>query len=185
MHRIAQRWAMADYAVILLLILGGCGVSGPVGTGQSGAMTPGTTHVATMTAIPAVPTPGAVMLNLGQAHASVTSAVSVTLANGLSKTIVVADHQSECTVVTLERRVGSTWLEVAPCPLETPTRLLPIAPGVLETLVLRPEGDLRPGTWQAGTYRFTLRYGVGDPAPASRASLVPAGVVYSQTFTIG
>jgi hypothetical protein len=133
----------------------------------------------------ATPTPGAVTLHLGQPHLGLTDAASVTLANGLSTAILVEDHQSQCTVVTLERQAGTGWLEMAPCQLETPTRLLSIAPGSRETLTLSPEGGLQAGTWQAGTYRFALRYGVGDEASASRATMVPAGVVYSPIFTIG
>jgi hypothetical protein len=131
------------------------------------------------------PTPGPVTLHLGQTHAGVTDAVSATIANDLPQAILVEDHQSECTVVTLERQEGGGWLAVAPCQLETPTRLVPIPSGTTQAVTLRPEGGPQPRVWQAGTYRFALRYSVGAEGQTSLAALAPAGAVYSQTFTIG
>jgi hypothetical protein len=194
MRGTVQRWATAGFAAALLLLLGGCGVSDPVGASQpGGAMVIATASATGVTTMTVIPTPGAVTLHLGQTHAGVTDAVSVTVANGLPMEILVADHQSECTVVTLERQVGSGWLAVAPCQLETPTRLLPIAPGTTETPVLGPAGGPQARVWQAGTYRFTLHYSVDAEASAevgaavqmSQAAPAPAGVVYSQIFTIG
>jgi hypothetical protein len=187
MHRTARRWTSAAFAALLLLLLGGCGLSRPaVGAGQSGGPTASATRVATTTATTRViPTPGAVALRLGQMHAGVTDAVSVTVANDLPTAILVEDHQSECTVVTLERQEGGGWLAVAPCQLETPTRLLPIPSGTAQTVTLRPEGGPQPRLWQAGTYRFALHYSAGEEGQTNPAALAPAGIVYSQTFTIG
>src|SRR5258706_3159265 len=187
MHRTAQRWTSAAVAAPLLLLLGGCGLSRPaVGAGQSGGPTASATRVATTAATTRViHTPGGVTLRLGQQHAAVTDAVSVTVANDLPIAILVEDHQSECTVVTLERQEGGGWLAVAPCQLETPTRLLAIPSGTAQTLTLRPEGGPQPRLWQAGTYRFTLRYSAGEEGQTNPAALAPAGIVYSQTFTIG
>ena len=137
----------------------------------------------------ATPAPGAVTLHLGQTHAGVTDAVSVTVTNDLPQAILLEDHQSECTVVTLERQEGSGWLAVAPCQLETPTRVVPIPSGAAQTVMLRPEGGTQPRVWQAGTYRFALNYSAGAENGAegqtNPAALAPAGVVYSQTFIIG
>jgi hypothetical protein len=187
MHRTARRWTSAAVAAALLLLFGGCGLSRPAaGAGQSGGPTASATRVATATATTMViPTPGAVTLHLGQTHAAVTDAVSVTVANDLPTAILVEDHQSECTVVTLERQQGGGWLAVAPCQLETPTRLLPIPSGTAQTVTLRPEGGPQPRLWQAGTYRFALHYSAGEEGQTNPAALAPAGIVYSQTFTIG
>ena len=136
-----------------------------------------------------IPTSGAVTLHLGQTHVGVTDAVSVTVANALPLAIVVEDHQSECTVMTLERQEGGGWLAVAPCQLETPTRLLPIPSGAAQTVTLRPEGGPQPRVWQAGTYRFALHYSAGaetgGQGQTPQATLAPQGIVYSQMFIIG
>jgi hypothetical protein len=183
MHRTAQRWTSPGFAAFLLLLFGGCGLSRPAaGVGQSGGPTVSATRVATMTV---TPTPGAVTLHLGQTHAGVTDAVSVTVSNDLPTAILVEDHQSECTVVTLQRQEGGGWLAVAPCQLETPTRLLSILSGTAQTVTLRPEGGPQPRAWQAGTYRFALHYSAGAEGQTSRAALASAGIVYSQTFIIG
>ena len=187
MHRTAQRRRLAGFAVPLLLLIAGCGLSGPaVGAGQPGGPTAGATREATMTA---TSTSGAVTLRLGQTQAGVTDAVSVTVVNALPQAIVVEDHQSECTVVTLERQEGGGWLAVAPCQLETPTRLVPISSGAAQMVTLRPQDGLQSRVWQAGTYRFALNYSAGAENGAegqtTPAALAPAGVVHSQTFTIG
>jgi hypothetical protein len=125
-----------------------------------------------------------VTLRPGQTHAGVTDTLTVTVVNDLPEAIQVEDHQSDCTIVTLERQEGSGWLAVASCQLETPTRLLSIPPGSTQTVTLKPEGGPPPGSWQAGTYRFALRYSTAQ-GQASPAAFAPTGTVYSQTFTIG
>src|SRR5260370_36683393 len=99
MHRTARRWTSAAFAALLLLLLGGCGLSRPaVGAGQSGGPTASATRVATTTATTRViPTPGAVALRLRQMHTGVTDADAVPLANNLPTAILVEDHQSEGT----------------------------------------------------------------------------------------
>jgi hypothetical protein len=186
MHRAAQRWTTAGLVAILLLLGEGCGLSHPgVGAGQPAGSTVTATREATMTATPA---PGAVTLHLGQTYARLTDAVSVTVTNDLPQAIVVEDHQSECTVVTLQRQEGGGWQAVAPCQLETPTRLVSIPSGAAQTVTLRPEGGTQPQVWQAGTYRFAFNYSAaetGAEGQTSPADFAPAAVVYSQTFTIG
>jgi hypothetical protein len=112
-----------------------------------------------------------------------TDMVSVTVVNGLQTAILVEDHQSECSLVTLERQVDSGWLVVAPCQLETPTLLQSIHSGAMETLTLRPAGGPQPRVWQAGTYQFALSYSASEEGMGT--ALSPAAVVRSQTFTIG
>ena len=185
MRKTTQRWTSAGVAASLLLLFAGCGLAhSAVGADQSAGPTASATRVATMTAIP-TPSPGAVTLRLGQTHSGVTDTVSVTVTNILPQAILVEDHQSQCTVVTLERQEGGGWLAVAPCLLETPTRLLPIPSGTAQTVTLRPEGGPQPRVWQAGTFRFALHYSAGTEGQTSRAALAPTTIVYSQTFTIG
>jgi hypothetical protein len=181
MSRTVQFRTSAAFVATLLLLLTGCGQVRPAtGAGQRGGATVSATKVATMT-----PSSGAVTLRLGQAHAGVTDTVSVTVVNGLPPPILVEDHQSECTVVTLERQGDGGWLVVAPCQLETPTLLQSIRSGATQTVTLRPAGGLQPRMWQAGTYRFALSYSAGEDGQRSLAALAPAAIVYSQTFTIG
>ena len=179
MRRTAQRWTSAGLLTPLLLLNGGCGLTHPpAGADQQASAA----SKATMTHSPA---PGAVTLRLGQMRAGVTDAVSVTVANHLLLAILIEDHRSECTMVTLERQEGEGWLAVAPCQLETPTRLVSILSGAAQTVTLRPQDGPRPQVWQAGTYRFTLRYSTDAQGQSSAGTLGTAGVAYSPTFTIG
>jgi hypothetical protein len=103
MYGIAQRWTSAGLAatVLLLIGVGGCGLARPaVGPGQPAGPTATGLTVTVMMTVTVRPTPRAVTLHLGQMHARVTEAVSVTVtvtvANGLPRAILVEDHQSEC-----------------------------------------------------------------------------------------
>ena len=117
------RWTSAGLAALLLPLIAGCGLSSPAaGAGQTGTPTAEATTTATMT----------VTLRPGQAHAGVTDTLTVTVVNDLPVAIQVEDHQSDCTIVTLERQVGGDWQAVASCQLETPTRLQSIPPGATQ-----------------------------------------------------
>ncbi len=111
MHRTARRWTSAAFAALLLLLLGGCGLSRPaVGAGQSGGPTASATRVATTTATTRViPTPGAVALRLGQMHTGVTDAVSVTVANP-GRRPPVGVHSSDAGAATGRRMAGGGTL---------------------------------------------------------------------------
>jgi hypothetical protein len=120
-----------------------------------------------------------VALRLAQDHYGVGDSISVVVANGLPSEILTADHQSDCTVVTLELQMGGSWQAIASCRAEIVTRLVPIAAGTTLAQTLHPNGGVAPqATWQPGTYRIMLSF-FTKGASASQALQV-----LSSTFTI-
>src|SRR5260370_30216473 len=72
-------------------------------------------------------TSGKVTLTLDKQHYTASDAIIVTIANGLATGIWVTDHQTNCTVVTVERQQDGQWQAVAPCRLMIATRMISLA----------------------------------------------------------
>jgi hypothetical protein len=154
--------------VLGLSVLAGCGVSGMAGTGGGGTPSPGTT------------TPSPITVNPDKQRYARSDSIVVTIVNGSSTAIVAPDHQSNCTVVTLEGRTGQSWQPENPCKLMIATRLIPIVPGATLVQQLHPQGGSPPG-WATGTYRVAFTYYVGTPENFSGSTTT----IYSATFTVG
>ena len=148
-----------------LMILAGCGAAGANG---GGTPTAGTA------------TPGPVTVTADKQQYGPKDTIAVTIVNGLSGTIVAADHQSNCTTVTLEWWSGANWQAQNPCKLMTATRLIPISAGATMAQQLQPQGGTPPG-WATGTYRVAFAYYVGAPGHLSGSPTT----IYSATFTVG
>lgn len=83
-----------------------------------------------------------------------TDTIVVTISNASPSPIVFADHQTNCTVVLLQRQVGSSWESFSPCKLMTLTRRLTLEAGKQLTVSLKSGLSARP----VGSYRITFRY---------------------------
>ncbi|HEU5439233.1 MAG TPA: hypothetical protein VFU88_08070 [Ktedonobacterales bacterium] len=175
MRRTAGTFVLAGM-LAALVILAGCGVTGAgAGTGTS---TSTTTPLASPTASP-VPTgptilQGLVTVTLGKTRYATGENITVYINNGQSQSIWVANHQTSCSLVTLELQSGSVWREIAPCQLKTPTGLIEIKPGTSNTQHVLAPG--RPAAWPTGTYRVRLTYAL--------QRLGPSTTTYSGTFTV-
>jgi len=101
------------------------------------------------------------------------------IANGNDQTIVTADHQSNCTILTLEKKEENGWVAVAPCPLLSPVLLVKIGPR-MDVLVKFPPGSFN-NRFEPGTYRLRFFWQfIGDNG-------LPAGnlmTTYSPQFTL-
>lgn len=182
MRRTTRMLALAAALMALVtLALGGCGVT-TAGTG-TGTETGGTTTpLASPTASPvgsATPTGativrGSVTVTLGKAQFMPGEAIVVSINNGLPQSIFVADHQTRCSLVTLELQTGSGWRAMAPCLMMTPTGMIEIKSGT--TNVQRLLAPSQPPEWPAGTYRVRLAYAL--------QRLGSATIVYSATFAV-
>jgi hypothetical protein len=118
---------------------------------------------------------GRVSVTTNKSVYDVTETILATVANGLDQTIATWDHQSYCTILTLQKMESTGgWADIAPCPLETPTRLVRIAPHT-EVFVKFPPGN-SPGIYRLRlTWQFVDDNGqpVGNPT-----------ITYSPEFTI-
>jgi hypothetical protein len=155
--------------VLGLSVLTGCGVSGMAGTGGGGTPSPNGTA-----------TPGPITVTPDKQQYSQSDTIAVTIVNGTSTGIVAADHQSNCTTVSLQWWTSQSWQPQNPCRLMIATRLIPILPGATLAQQLHPQGGTPPG-WATGTYRVAFTYYVGTPGNISGSTTT----IYSATFTVG
>lgn len=103
--------------------------------------------------------------------------ITVYVNNGLNTSIAVANHQSGCTIVVLQRSLGATWQTVGACRLMTPTGLEKIPAGTTTVVRLGSSaGQFTRSPWPAGTYRIALTYASPPPGGSSP--------VYSAQFQI-
>jgi hypothetical protein len=112
-----------------------------------------------------------------KSHYGPNETITVTIANGLTTTIITQDHKSNCTTVTLERRTGAAWQPQNPCRLMSATRLIRIGPSSTLQQQLLPPGNTSPG-WAVGTYRVAFSYYVGSVSASGTTIL-------SASFTVG
>jgi hypothetical protein len=145
-----------------LILLASCGGPEAPGTGTTGSK---------------ATAPGQVTVAVDKQRYGPSETIVVTITNGLSTGILAADHQSNCTTVVLERLSGGTWQAQNPCPLKSPTRLIPFGAGTATQQQLRPQGQGTAPGWSPGTYRVAFTYMLS----ASGAGTT----VYSSNFTIG
>ena len=104
--------------------------------------------------------------------------ITMTIINHLPDAITVTDHQTNCTIISLQLLTNGSWQTIHNCRIMSATRMIKIAAGSTTTIQLVPGGgQLATTPWTAGTYRATLLYGTGT-TPNFGAS------VTSATFTI-
>jgi hypothetical protein len=108
-----------------------------------------------------------VTVRLGGAEFRTGARLLVTVANGLDRTIYSDDFKTDCSIVTLERRIGLAWAPITGCALGRPTMTVAIGSGRGRMISIDPRSmhlrkaaagsELAFGT---GTYRFTFAYRV-------------------------
>lgn len=175
----------------LIVVLAGCGVTARGGDGLSPtAASPATptaaasASAATHTATTSGPTGGAVTLSLGAQSYATTDRIVITIRNG-GATLYVQQHNTSCSMISLQRLVNGVWQPVFPCvnsfPHPTVSRVAADS-SVAVPLVPVVTGDAEGTggvTWPAGTYRATLLY-----TTSQTASFGQGTTVYSGTFTV-
>lgn len=194
-----------------LLFLAACGAtSGSVASGSiaSGGGTPAGTPHGTLTLTPApmvttTPAPtvtttpaatptstaaaaGAVTVTTDRQRYGTTDTITVTVTNRHDYDILAANHQTACTLVTLQRNDNGAWTPVPGCSASIVTALVPLRAGASDTFRLSPGGGrLQPAPWQVGTYRVVFTYTAS--ATSTAAGGAPAAgfsTISSATFTI-
>jgi hypothetical protein len=174
--------AIAAMATVAVGLAACAATSEPIGGHAASATESAQSATATPTATAVRQTPanpGRVTVTVDKTHYAPTDTITVTIFNGLAASVSTTDHQTNCTMVTLERSVNGAWQTIAPCRLMTPTRVVPIPPGATTQ-------RLGSTAWPVGTYRVVFHYSTEpDAAPTQGATPGQGGVVYSANFTIG
>jgi hypothetical protein len=109
----------------------------------------------------------------------VSEPIVVKITNGNDQSIVTWDHKTNCAIVTLQKQEANGWVNIAPCLLLTPTRLVTIGPRMELLMNLPPENS--NARYAPGVYRLEFAwFFVGDNGqPVGNAA-----TSYSPQFTL-
>lgn len=165
------------------LLLAACGVTtagsnatqAPAGTQASASATASAIASATATL-----QAGTVAVVLDKPHYTASDTINATILNGLDHTIWAADHQTDCTILSVEQQTNSGWDRVGRCMLASVTRFVPISASsrMAVTIAMGQAGN-GGVAWSAGTFRVVLTY-LNSDTDADGAGTT----VLSETFTI-
>jgi hypothetical protein len=103
--------------------------------------------------------------------------IVVTVDNNTDRAIQTTDHQTNCSIVTLQRLRDGNWTAVAECPLASPTRPVNLASRQRVTIEL-PAAPFT-GSFEPGVYRIEFSY-----AELEGARQNPGVKRYSPQFSI-
>ncbi len=123
----------------------------------------------------AQPPTSSVNLQVGATHYQADGTILVTIKNQSNETITFADHQTNCSVLLLERQIAGTWKPVSPCLLKTSTRLHSLAAG--KTLEIKLTASQQ---WPTGYYQARLDYWAGTEPKTGTLT-----TVHSSMFNVG
>ena len=161
---ISQRYLLPVGTMIVFLLLR-CGHSGE--SHANGLPSP--------TGPPATSPTSSMRLQVGAKRYQPGSTINVTIKNQNQQTISFVDHQTNCTVLLLERLVATSWKPVALCKLMIATRMHTLSAGEILEVKL-----IAPGQWPIGRYRARFEYRVGSTMGNGVTTIVS-----SNTFRVG
>ncbi|MBA3822695.1 MAG: hypothetical protein H0X24_02180, partial [Ktedonobacterales bacterium] len=136
----------------LVLSLAACGV-----TGGSTANEPGGNATPTPTGGNGggTPAPDKVTVLLDKAQYGVGDTFTISVVNRVATPITASDHQSACSIVTVQVERNGAWVNIGKCLQGKPTQRITLAANATTTIAMAP-GVMSLAantTWQAGTYR--------------------------------
>ncbi|HEX5547338.1 MAG TPA: hypothetical protein VFX24_08010 [Ktedonobacterales bacterium] len=170
--------------VALVLMLAACGVTTtgeqPGGTtGNTPAATAASTATSGGTPVSSVPPTNAITLTTDHASYTTSATIIVTLINGRSTSIFTFDHQTSCTILTLQRQTASGWQPVGGCAQGRMTVQVEVKAGANMKITLSPSaGQIHPAPWPAGTYRAVLNYSL------QKQEMATGSMAASPTFSL-
>lgn len=141
-----------------------------------------------LTATPSLAKQGKVTVILGKTQYTPDEAITVTISNGLTTSIIAANHQSGCTLVTLQwQDAQGNWQNQNNCRLGVMTRMITLPPQSSQVQSLSPTSGTfsRTAQWTKGHYRIIFGFTLGNPDVESiPITKVPGSPVYSPTFVV-
>jgi hypothetical protein len=130
--------------------------------------------------VSSVPPTNAITLTTDHASYTTSATIIVTLINGRSTSIFAFDHQTSCTILTLQRQTASGWQPVGGCAQGRMTVQVEIKAGANMKITLSPSaGQIHPAPWPAGTYRAVLNYSL------QKQEMATGSMAVSPTFSLG
>ena len=153
--------------------------------------TPTPTPIPTVVASPpAVVAPSnQVTLTVEKSHYTTGETINITIANGLTTSIYAYDHQSGCTILSLElQNADGSWQNQHACREGLVTRAVTMVAGKTQVISLAPTAGMINGeaNWTKGVYRLVLNYASGLPDTGGMQPNMASstGAAYSATFRV-
>ncbi len=183
-----KRVLLFPFICIGMLLLTACGFH------QENSSTTGGDHTAyasapsTSVAKQGVRTPGKVTVTVGKTQYTPGEAITVTISNGLATSIAAANHQSGCTLVTLQwQDAQGNWQNQNSCRMGVVTRMITLPPQSSQVQSLSPTSGTfaRNAQWEKGRYRIVFGFTPGNADVESiPMTKVPGSPIYSPTFVV-
>ncbi|MBA2394735.1 MAG: hypothetical protein H0V70_18570 [Ktedonobacteraceae bacterium] len=132
-------------------------------------------------------TSGKVMVTVGKAHYASNATMMVTINNGLAQSIVAANHQSGCTMVTLQwQDAQGSWQDMNHCRQGAMTRMITLPAHSSQVQVISPTSGTfaRNAQWAKGTYRIVFNFTVSTTDVESIPINGSGSPIYSSTFVV-
>ncbi len=157
-------------------------------------LTPGAPSTSTVIYLPIIAKPAqqqpqqeGAQLTLSDTAASPGQPITVTVTNHTTSTLAAYNHESLCSIFTIQRRNENQdgWDDVLECVLETPTVPVAIPPG--ESMSLTFNGGphvLDPGALEPGVYRVEFSYKLVNEIGDIDRDEIPWQTAFSPIFTI-
>jgi len=126
-------------------------------------------------------------LTLSDTVASPGKPITVTVTNHTTSTLAAYNHESLCSIFTIQRRNENQdgWDNVLECVLETPTVPVAIPPGESRSLTFNGGPHfLDLGALEPGVYRVELSYKLVDELGDIDRDEIPWQTAFSPIFTI-
>ena len=168
----------------LLLCLGGI-LLAACGAHQANASNSGASPTPT---VPSTATGGKVTVIVGKAEYTPNATITVTINNGLTKSIAAANHQSGCTLVTLQwQDAQGNWQDQNRCRQGMMTKMIALPAHSVQVQTITPTSGTfaRNAQWVKGNYRIVFSFTAGN---ADIESIPTTGIsgspIYSSTFTV-
>ena len=168
---------------ILFLCLGSL-LLAACGTHQVSASNTGSNLTPTATT-----TAGAkVTVQVGKTLYTSNEPIKITIDNGLAKSIAAANHQSGCTMVTLQwQDAQGTWQDQNRCRQGLMTKMITLPPHSSQVQTIAPTSGTfaRNAQWAKGNYRIVFSFTLGNADVESIPTTgTPGSPIYSPTFSV-
>ncbi len=164
------------------IVLAACGAHQANASNSSASLTP------TATSTVAVTTSGKVAVIVGKAQYTPDATITVTIDNGLTKSIVAANHQSGCTLVTLQwQDAQGNWQDLNRCRQGMMTKMVMLPPHSAQVQTIEPTSGTfaQKAEWAKGNYRIVFNFTFGNADVESiPTSGTPGSPIYSPTFSV-
>jgi len=183
-----KRTLLFPFLCIGVLLLTACGTHQENSSNSTGDHTASASAPPTSVAKKGTLIPGKVTVAVGKMQYASSEVITVTISNGLTTSIAAANHQSDCTIVTLQwQDAQGNWQNQNRCRQGAMTRMITFPSQSSQVQSLSPTSGTfaRNAQWAKGHYRivFSFTHSSVDVESVPMTG-VPGSPIYSPTFVV-